>query len=78
MQFVHSFKVNCRLLSVQAGLIGGAITAALGAYQAFAAVNPGVADPPGWIVTVAGAATAAGVFFGRLTPQPEVKSDGRG
>jgi len=60
-------------------MIGGGIIAALGAYSAFTAAYPAAYHAPdsviGALTTIGGIATAAGVFFGRLAPQPDVKSD---
>jgi hypothetical protein len=59
---------NLRRLSVQAGVAGGALEAALGAFGAASHVH----IPPAAHI-VAGALTAAGVFAGRMWPQPNVK-----
>lgn len=72
----HDWKTNLRLLSVQAGLIGGALTAALGSYKAYADLVGLTLTVPDWLFAAAGVLTAAGVFFGRLIPQPNVPSDG--
>jgi hypothetical protein len=58
---------NMRRLSVQAGVAGGALEASLGAYQVASGVHV-----PAFMHVIAGALTAAGVFFGRLIPQPKL------
>ncbi len=64
---------NLRRISVQAGLIGGAVTAGVGGYQAFVASthhHPGVVT--GLLALVVGIGTGAGVYFGRQVPQPNL------
>jgi hypothetical protein len=56
---------NLKRLSVQAGLAGGALTAALGALPPAAHVHV----PPA-VFVFTGALTAIGVFAGRMWPQP--------
>ena len=71
----HDVSTNLRLLSVQAGIAGGGMTAALGAYQAAANaahINAGV---PGWLFAISGILTAVGVFAARMWPQPNVNTE---
>lgn len=59
---------NLRRVSVQAGLAGGSLEAALGVYQAASGTHV-----PAFLHVIAGGLTALGVFFGRLFPQPNLK-----
>ena len=58
---------NLRRLSVQAGIAGGALTAALGAFQ-----RMGHWELPAGVFVMAGGLTAVGVFAGRMWPQPRL------
>ena len=63
----QDFVANLRRLSVQGGIAGGALTAALGAFE-----QAGHGHVPAAAFSVAGVLTAAGVFAGRMWPQPRL------
>ena len=63
----QDFVANLRRLSVQAGIAGGALTAALGAFE-----RAGHGHVPALAFSAAGVLTAAGVFAGRMWPQPRL------
>ena len=74
MPATHDVAGTLRCLSVQAGLAGGALTAALGAFQGgVAAMHVAVVVPPGAFVA-AGVLTAVGVFAGRMWPRGNLRS----
>ncbi len=54
---------------MQAGIAGGALTAALGAFE-----QAGHGHVPALAFSLAGVLTAAGVFAGRMWPQPKLSS----
>lgn len=68
----HDLATNIRLLSVQAGVAGGALTAALGTFQAAMTVAHLQVTVPPVLYIVAGVLTAVGVFLARMVPQPNV------
>ncbi len=72
MTFTHDIATNLRLLSVQAGVCGGALSAGLGAFQGVTAAAHLAVAVPNWLFIAAGLLTAVGVFAGRMWPQPGV------
>jgi len=73
MPDLSAVVINARRLSVQAGILGGALTAAWGAFQAATAGAPKTHGAvSGAFAMTIGCLTAFGVFAGRMWPQPNL------